>query len=149
VRQREAEVELDHKISTLTPVLTVDPIEDAVEFYQELGFSEVFSIPDENGRVVHSHLRKGESAMFLGRPDISHYPGKPRAVMIANSTASQRGTGITLLLQVDNLAAIYEMVQRRKLEVLAEPADEFYGDRVFFFLDPFGYEWKISQPTAG
>jgi uncharacterized glyoxalase superfamily protein PhnB len=26
--------------------------------------------------------------------------------------------------------------------------DEFYGDRVFMFLDPFGYEWKISQPIA-
>ena len=139
----------DHKLLTLTPVLTVDPIEEAVEFYKELEFSEVYSIPDENGRVVHSHLRKGESSMFLGRPDISHYPGKPRAVMIANCTADKRGTGVTMLLQVENLEEIYEMVRRRRLEVLAEPADEFYGDRVFFFLDPFGYEWKISRPTAG
>lgn len=141
-------MELDHKISTLTPVLTANPIEEAVAFYKELGFSEVFSIPDENGRVVHSHLRKGESALFLGRPDISHYPGTPRAVMIENATADKRGTGITLLLQVDNLSAIYEMVRHRKLEVLAEPVEEFYGDRVFFFLDPFGYEWKISQPVV-
>ncbi len=139
-------MELDHKISTLTPVLTVDPIEDALEFYKELGFSEVFAIPDENGGVVHSHLRNGESALFLGRPDISHYPGKPRAVMISSSTAERRGTGVTMLLQVDALEEIYEVVRRRKLEVLAEPVDEFYGDRVFFFLDPFGYEWKISQP---
>jgi uncharacterized glyoxalase superfamily protein PhnB len=87
--------------------------------------------------------------MFLGRPDISHYPGKPRAVMIANCTAEKRGTGVTMLLQVDNLEEIYEIVRRRKLEILAEPVDEFYGDRVFFFLDPFGYEWKISQIAAG
>ena len=45
----------------------------------------------------------------------------------------------------EDFAAIYEMVRDRKLEILAEPVDEFYGDRVFFFLDPFGYEWKISQ----
>ena len=25
------------------------------------------------------------------------------------------------------------------------PGDEFYGDWVFMFLDPDGYEWKISQ----
>jgi uncharacterized glyoxalase superfamily protein PhnB len=68
--------------------------------------------------------------------------------MIANSTADKRGTGVTLLLQVDNLAEIYEMVRRRKLEVLAELVDEFYGDRVFFFLDPFGYECKVSQIAA-
>lgn len=30
--------------------------------------------------------------------------------------------------------------------MLADPVDEWYGDRVSFFIDPFGYEWKISQP---
>jgi uncharacterized glyoxalase superfamily protein PhnB len=139
---------MEHKISSLIPVLTVDPIEKAVEFYKALGFSEVFSIPDAGGRVVHAHLRKGESAMFLGRPDISHYPGKPRAAVIASCPAERRGTGVTLILQVDDLAAIYEFVRGKRLEVLADPVDEYYGDRVFFFIDPFGYEWKISQPTA-
>lgn len=56
------------------------------------------------------------------------------------------GIGITLILQVDNLTKIYDLVRRKMLHVLAEPADEYYGDRVFFFIDPFGYEWKISQP---
>jgi hypothetical protein len=31
------------------------------------------------------------------------------------------------------------------LTILQKPLDEYYGDRVFFFLDPFGYEWKIVQ----
>ena len=57
--------------------------------------------------------------------------------------------GITMILQVDNLASVYDFVRREQLEVLAEPCDEYYGDRVFFFLDPFGYEWKISQPISG
>ncbi len=26
--------------------------------------------------------------------------------------------------------------------------NEFYGDRVVMFLDPNGYEWKISQTIA-
>ncbi|MCW5559296.1 MAG: VOC family protein [Verrucomicrobiae bacterium] len=136
------------KVPPLIPVLTVERIEDAIEFYKALGFSEVFSIPDESGRIVHAHLRKDESALFLGRLDISHYAGHPRASMIASSPVGQRGTGITLILQVEDLAAVFEFVQSRKLQVLAEPVDEYYGDRVFFFLDPFGYEWKISQPTS-
>jgi hypothetical protein len=41
---------------------------------------------------------------------------------------------------------VYDFVRRKKLEVLAEPIDEYYGDRVFCFIDPFGYEWKISKP---
>jgi uncharacterized glyoxalase superfamily protein PhnB len=141
-------VETDRRISSLIPVLTVDSIEEAVEFYEALGFSEVFSFPDDSGKLVHAHLRKGESTMFLGRLDVSHYPGKPRAAMIASCPADKRGTGLTLILQVNDLAAIHEFVRKKGLEVLAEPVDEYYGDRVFFFIDPFGYEWKISQPTA-
>jgi uncharacterized glyoxalase superfamily protein PhnB len=32
--------------------------------------------------------------------------------------------------------------------VLHVAGDEFYGDRVFMFLDPDGHEWKISQTIA-
>jgi uncharacterized glyoxalase superfamily protein PhnB len=68
--------------------------------------------------------------------------------VIRTSINSERGIGITMILQVENLLNIYDFVRLEQLQVLAEPADEFYGDRVFFFLDPFGYEWKISQPIS-
>ncbi len=135
----------DLNVPSLIPVLAVERVEEAVEFYKALGFSEVFSIPDERGEIVHAHLRRDGSALFLGRLDISHYPDHPRASMIASSSPGQRGTGIALILQVADLAAVHEFVRGRKLQILAEPADEYYGDRVFFFLDPFGYEWKICQ----
>jgi uncharacterized glyoxalase superfamily protein PhnB len=133
-------------IPPFIPVLAVDDITEAIAFYSQLGFVEEFSLPDPQGQLVHAHLRKGDSVLFLGRLDVSHYTGHRRAERIKNSTAPQRGMGITLILQVDNLAALYEFVCGKGLEVLSEPHDEFYGDRVFFFLDPFGYEWKISQP---
>lgn len=133
---------------SLIPVLAVEDIEEAVVFYTQLGFSEVFSIPDQTGQLAHAHLRKGESVLFLGRLDVSHYAGSQRAATIQQSRASQRGIGITLILQVDNLAEIYSLVRSQQLPILAAPRDEFYGDRVFFFIDPFGYEWKISQPLA-
>ena len=133
-------------VSSLIPVLAVEDIQEAIAFYSHLGFREVFSIPDESGKLAHAHLQKGDSALFLGRLDVSHYRGHERAETIKGSRSIDRGIGITLILQVDNLASVYEFVCREKLEVLAEPLDEYYGDRVFFFLDPFGYEWKISQP---
>jgi uncharacterized glyoxalase superfamily protein PhnB len=133
-------------VPTVIPVLAVEDIQKAIAFYSRLGFSEVFSIPDQSGKLAHAHLRKGESALFLGRLDVSHYRGHRRAETIRDSRFMDRGIGITLILQVDNLASVYDFVCREKLDVLAEPHDEYYGDRVFFFLDPFGYEWKISQP---
>ena len=133
-------------VPTIIPVLAVEDIQEAIAFYSQLGFSEVFSIPDQSGKLAHAHLRKGDSDLFLGRLDVSHYRGHRRAETIRGSRSIDRGVGITLILQVDSLEDVYDFVRREKLEVLAEPVDEYYGDRVFFFLDPFGYEWKISQP---
>ena len=133
-------------VPSVIPVLAVEDVQKAIAFYSQLGFGEVFSIPDQSGKLAHAHLRKGDSVLFLGRLDVSHYGGHRRAETIRGSRSIDRGIGITLILQVDNLASVYGFVRREKLEVLAEPLDEYYGDRVFFFLDPFGYEWKISQP---
>ena len=133
-------------VPSVIPVLAVEDIQQAIAFYNHLGFKEVFSIPDQSAKLAHAHLRKDDSVLFLGRIDVSHYQSHRRAETIKGSRSSERGIGITLILQVDNLASVYDFVCREKLEVLAEPLDEYYGDRVFFFLDPFGYEWKISQP---
>jgi uncharacterized glyoxalase superfamily protein PhnB len=133
-------------VPSVIPVLAVEDIQKAMDFYSYLGFREVFSIPDQSGKLAHAHLCKGDSALFLGRTDVSHYPGHRRVETIKSSRSNERGIGITMILQVDNLASVYDFVCRERLEVLAEPVDEYYGDRVFFFLDPFGYEWKISQP---
>jgi uncharacterized glyoxalase superfamily protein PhnB len=135
-------------VPTVIPVLAVEDIHTAIAFYGHLGFKAVFSIPDQSGKLAHAHLRKGDSVLFLGRLDVSHYGGHRRAETIRGNRAIDRGIGITLILQVDNLASVHDFVCREKLEVLAEPRDEYYGDRVFFFLDPFGYEWKISQPSS-
>jgi uncharacterized glyoxalase superfamily protein PhnB len=135
-------------VPSVIPVLAVEDIQKAITFYSQLGFKEVLSIPDPSGILVHAHLRKGDSALFLGRLDVSHYSGHRRGDTIRGCRSTDRGIGITLILQVDNLASVYDFVSRAKLEVLTEPVDEYYGDRVFIFLDPFGYEWKISQPIA-
>jgi uncharacterized glyoxalase superfamily protein PhnB len=133
-------------VPSLVPVLAVEDVQTAMAFYNHLGFREVFSILDQSAKLAHAHLRNGDSALFLGRTDVSHYPGQRRAETIKGSRSLDRGIGITLILQVDKLASVYDFICREKLEVLAEPVDEYYGDRVFVFLDPFGYEWKTSQP---
>lgn len=136
------------KIPAVIPVIAVDDIRQAIIFYKQLGFNEeeAFSFSDENGRLVHAHLYKDESVIFLGLTDVSYYKGKPRAKRIEEAQPAERGLGITLILQSDNLNEIYDLVRKAGLDVLYEPTDEWYGDRVFLFVDPFGYEWKVSQP---
>lgn len=37
------------------------------------------------------------------------------------------------------------MIRGEQVEILLEPVDEFYGQRVCIFIDPYGYEWKLNQ----
>ena len=80
--------------------------------------------------------------MLLGRLDELHYEHAVRARKIRQGP---HGLGVTLTLLVPNLQKVYRAVTKAGLEILLEPVTEFYGDRVFMFLDPDGYEWKISQ----
>lgn len=134
-------------IPAVVPVIAVDNVSKAIEFYEQLGFSEVkeFSFSDENGQLVHAHLKKDGSVLFLGRIGVSYYEGDARARRIRTATVAERGLGVTMILQTDNLDKLYETAKSHDLEILYGPADEYYGDRVFLFLDPFGYEWKVSQ----
>jgi uncharacterized glyoxalase superfamily protein PhnB len=135
------------RIPTVVPVIVVDDIRDGIAFYQRLGFREekAFSVADDTGRLVHAHLSRADSAIFLGVPSVSYFPDKPRSMRIENAGRTDRGLGVTFMLQTDDLDAVYNMVRNEDLEILSEPAQEWYGDRVFLFVDPFGYEWKVSQ----
>lgn len=138
----------DTKTQAVIPVIVVDDVRKAINFYSQLGFKEQveYSFQDENGRLVHAQIFRDGSVLFLGTPGVSYYESKPRAKGIKNTKPEERGLGLTLILQTDNLDNIYRIIRKHRLEILYEPANEYYGDRVFLFLDPFGYEWKVSQP---
>lgn len=136
----------------LVPVLVVDDIPDAISFYGLLGFTELEgnTFLDAGGRPVHAHLEKDGSVLFLGVADgASHYPGHSRVEQLNESTTANRCLGVTLIVQTEDLTRLYQAVAQAGAEILHEPTDEWYGDRVLLFLDPFGYEWKASQPLAG
>jgi uncharacterized glyoxalase superfamily protein PhnB len=106
-------------------------------------FEEAFSLPDPHGGLAMAFLSRNGSDLLLGPRVQPHYEDEKRAALIETGP---HGLGVTLMLEVDDLAAIYKWADARELEILLEPVDEYYGDRVFFFLDPFGYEWRIAQP---
>jgi uncharacterized glyoxalase superfamily protein PhnB len=123
-------------------VLGVKDIERASRFYQALGFQQQFALPRADGQLTLAVLSYGSSTLLLGRLDELHYEHKARAKRIRRGP---HGLGVTLTLLVPDLQTAYRAVKAAGLEILLEPVEEFYGDRVFMFLDPDGYEWKISQ----
>ena len=129
-------------LAPMGAVLGVKDIEQASRFYQMLGFQQQFALPRADGQLTIAVLNYGSSTLLLGRLDELHYEHKVRAGRIRKGP---HGLGVTLTLLVPDLQTVYHAVKEAGLEILLEPVEEFYGDRVFMFLDPDGYEWKISQ----
>jgi uncharacterized glyoxalase superfamily protein PhnB len=129
-------------LSPMGAVLLVADIEQASRFYQALGFQQESALPNSSGQLTIAFLHFGSSTLRLGRLDELHYENKVRGKQILKGP---HGLGVVLTLLIPDLAKVYNAVKEVGLEILLEPVDEFYGDRVFMFLDPDGYEWKISQ----
>lgn len=127
----------------LGAVLGVRDIQQARSFYQKtLGFQQQFALPRSDGELTLVVLNFGSSTLLLGRLDELHYEHKARARKIRKGPY---GLGVTLTLLVPDLEKVYKAVKKAGVEILLEPIEEFYGDRVFMFIDADGYEWKISQ----
>ena len=129
-------------LAPMGAVLGVKDIEQASRFYQTLGLQQQFALPRGDGQLTLAVLSYGSSSLLLGRLDELHYEHEARATKIRKGP---HGLGVTLTLGVHDLHTAYRAVKQAGLEILLEPVEEFYGDRVFMFLDPDGYEWKISQ----
>ncbi len=133
---------------TLLPmgmVLHVSDIDAASRFYQSLGFVQTAAFPQSDGELAVAFLSYGPCTLLLGRRDQLHYENAARARRVRRGP---HGLGIVITLLVPDLATVYETVRASGIEILLEPVDEFYGDRVFMFLDGDGYEWKISQTVS-
>ena len=126
-------------------VLHVSDLQAASRFYQSIGFVQTAAYPRADGELAIVFLAYGPCLLLLGRRDELHYENPARAKKIRRGP---HGLGAVFTLLVPDLAQVYEAVRAAGLEILLEPVDEFYGDRVFMFLDPDGYEWKISQTVA-
>jgi uncharacterized glyoxalase superfamily protein PhnB len=126
-------------------VLHVPDVAEASALYRQLGFTQEAAFPRADGALTLAILAFGSSTLLLGRRDELHYENPARARRIRRGP---HGLGVVISLTVPDLAAVYAAAQAAGVEVLLEPVDEFYGDRVFMFLDPYGFEWKISQTIA-
>lgn len=101
------------------------------------GFERSMVITDKEGNVVHSEMRFGEGLVYVGGE-------------WAEFVASPASTGgrNTQLIHVQLKAGIDEHCARARAAcaaILAEPADQFYGDRTYRARDPEGHVWTFGQ----
>ncbi len=120
----------------VTPYLCVDGAKAAIEFYSNvLGATERMHMPGPDGKIGHAELELGDSLIMLA----DEYPEMgirgPKAV---------GGTPVTISIYVEDADAVFDAALAAGATSLRPVENQFYGDRIGQFEDPFGHRWSVA-----
>jgi uncharacterized glyoxalase superfamily protein PhnB len=122
--------------------LRVANVRRAAEFYQQIGFTFVMAVPDEDDEWLLCLLRCGSGSILLGALD---HPQFPRSHRYEHARRGPRRRGARIDLTVPDVAAPYAACLDAGCKITEPPTQQFWGDYTFSCLDPFGYEWQFTQ----
>lgn len=124
---------------SITPYLICRDAPAALEYYKTaLGARELLRLATPDGGIAHAEIEIGDSRLMLAdeHPDMGFL-----------SPASLSGSGVSLMLYVDDADAAFRRAIKAGAEELRPVADQFYGDRSGTLKDPFGHTWTIGTHT--
>ena len=120
----------------ITPHLVCAQAAKAIDFYREaFGAEEVLRVPGPDGKLMHAHLRFGDSSVFL----VEEFPEwgsfGPHAL---------KGSPVTIHHYVEDADAVVARAVKAGAKVTMPLSDTFWGDRYGIVEDPFGHRWSIA-----
>src|SRR5690349_2900916 len=109
----------------LIPALAVRDVRASLAWLEQLGFQTVMTMPAPDGSIVHAHVARGGAQLMLGPGCMGVEYGAP---------------GLNLYIGIeDSVDALCARARERGVMVKSEPADQFWGDRIFEVEHPDGY----------
>ena len=124
----------------VTPYLTFKHASAAIDFYKRVfGAIETCRLTNPSGRIGHAEITIGTSTIMLS--DESPEFG-------ALSPPSVGGSPVRMHLTVDDVDAVAKRMVEAGATILRPVKNEFYGERIGLFADPFGYSWFIAAKIA-
>jgi lactoylglutathione lyase len=115
------------------PILEVSDVPRSLRFYTELlGFRVTFSFDGDDGQPVFASLELEDGTKLA--------IGGPKEHVESGSVA--------IWLYADDVDAEVAELQRAGVDVIAEPADRPWGERVASVSDPDGYTIHIGAKSG-
>ncbi|KFG01020.1 VOC family protein [Streptomyces europaeiscabiei] len=121
----------------VTPYICVDGAAAGIDFYVAvLGATERMRMASPDGKIHHAELQIGNSVVMVADefPELGFRGPK-----------SLGGTPVHLYVYVEDVDAVFAEALTRGATELTAVKDEFYGDRVGQFEDPFGHRWHVAS----
>jgi catechol 2,3-dioxygenase-like lactoylglutathione lyase family enzyme len=117
--------------------LFVTHLPTSLDFYSRvLGFRVVHSSPDGYTSLVNGNVRLGLNARTVLERD--QHP-------IRFEAGEQPGKGVELVLEVEDVAAVYAYAQAQNWPISSDLRLQAWGLTDFRVLDPDGYYWRITS----
>lgn len=121
----------------LTPYLTVKDVEEAIAFYKKAFDAEVtYTMKNPLDEVVFAEMRIGMAHIMLGTESPETHFYQPQG---------NQKKSVAMYLYVKDVDAFVEKAVAAGLKTEMPLKDQFYGDRMGEFVDPFGHVWMLSQ----
>ncbi len=122
--------------SSVTPYLIVDNTRSAIDFYrQAFGASEIMRLDGPHQKIWHAEIQIGNARIMLA---------DEFAEMGIHCPKTLGGAGISLLIYVDEVDAVFAQALAAGATQLRAVQDQFYGDRSGMLRDPYGHIWSIA-----
>ena len=121
----------------VTPYLIVDGASDAIDFYTSvLGATERMRMDAPGGRIGHAELEIAGSVVMLADENPEMNARGPRAF---------GGSPVSLMVYVEDVDGVFGRALEAGAKELRPVENQFYGDRMGAFEDPFGHEWNVAS----
>jgi lactoylglutathione lyase len=119
------------------PMLSVADVGASIAFYGELlGGTEVYRFPEDE--PVFVTLKLGESEIGIGGVTDTPLHGRPQR--------PAQGHRVELCVYVEDVDEAVEAARAAGIEVVLEPADQPWGERVAYVADPDGNLVMLTAP---
>lgn len=132
----------------VVPHLMVPNGREALAFYKRaLGAETLYTSELPGGRIVHAHIRVGDSVVMLTEETLQEEGQPPAEERFGVRMASPKTLGATtvmLEMYVDDVDAMYAQALDAGAKVILEPEVMFYGDKYGIVQDVFGHCWALA-----
>jgi PhnB protein len=123
-------------MAAVIPYLCASDAAGAIEFYKKaFGATEVLRMTDDKGKVGHAEITiDGARVMVADEwPEGGVY-----------SPQTLGGTPVSFALEVDDVDTVFDQAVAAGATVERAVADQAYGERSGWLVDPFGHRWSVS-----
>ncbi len=117
------------------PYLVYADAPAALEFLgKAFGFEERMRMPRPDGGIMHAEVGYQGNVVMLGTVVDEMGHASPRDLPARHGL---------IVCYVDDVDAHYAQAKAAGATILAEPEDQFYGDRTYRAEDPEGHQWSF------